>query len=156
MLHGYMGRTVMRQVGFLRPKLESRGENAILVVAASAPVARVAGAQCCGQGPHDQALVGAACPAIPAKVEVLACWHSAVAQCAMAGQVGLAFMYSPSRMTTRERAAGKASWFRPNLILQSDTVCRFSSRFVMIQADRQHPKALIINVGMTCEDSCKI
>ena len=47
----------MRQVGFLRPKLESRWENAILVVAASAPVARVAGAQCCGQGPHDQALV---------------------------------------------------------------------------------------------------
>ena len=42
---------------------------------------------------HDQALVGAACPAVGlAKEEAFACWHSAVAQGAMAGQVGLAFL----------------------------------------------------------------
>ena len=39
-----------------------------------------------------------------------------------------------------------------NLILQSDTVCRFSGRFVMTQADAKRCKALIIKAGMTCED----
>ena len=65
---------------------------------------------------------------------------------------GLAFLFSASRMPTRERAAGKASWIRSNLILQSDTVCQFSSGFVMIQADAKCCKTLIINVGMTRED----
>jgi hypothetical protein len=32
-----------------------------------------------------------------------------------------------------------------NLILQSDTVCQFSGGFVMIQADAERRKGLIIN-----------
>ena len=56
-------------------------------------------------------------------------------------------------MTTRERAARKASSFRPNLILQSDTVWCFSGKFLMIQADAKRCKALIIKAGMTFEDS---
>jgi hypothetical protein len=48
--------------------------------------------------------------------------------------------------------SGESLMIRPNLILQSDTVCQFSSRFVMIQADAKRCKALIIKAGMTCED----
>jgi hypothetical protein len=41
-----------------------------------------------------------------AKVEAFACWHSAVAQGAMAGQVGLAFAFSASRMIRRRQDYG--------------------------------------------------
>jgi hypothetical protein len=43
-------------------------------------------------------------------------------------------------MTTWEGAAGKASWFRENLIPQSDTVWCFSGKFVMIQAANEFRK----------------
>ena len=48
----------------------------------------------------------------------------------------------------RGSGVGKA-----NLILQSDTVCPFSSRFVMIEADGEFIKSLQTLVGMKCEDS---
>jgi hypothetical protein len=41
---------------------------------------------------------GGLCRRSGAKEEAFACWHSAVAQGAMAGQVGLAFPFSGSRM----------------------------------------------------------
>jgi hypothetical protein len=77
---------------------------------------------------------------------------------------GLAFLFSASRMPTRERGAGKfsvqltAGDFRrswENLILQSDTVWCFSGKFVMIQDDVKRRKGLIFRVEMTCEDSGK-
>ena len=58
-----------------------------------------------------------------------------------------------SRMTKRERAPAESLSFRPNLILQSDTVWCFSGEFVMIQADVKRCKALIIKAGMTWDDS---
>jgi hypothetical protein len=42
---------------------------------------------------------------------------------------------------------------KANVILQSDTVWPFSSRFVMIEADGAFIKPLQTLVGMKCEDS---
>jgi hypothetical protein len=49
--------------------------------------------------------------------------------------------------------SGESLMVSANLILQSDTVWQFSSRFVMIQADAKRCKGLIIKAGMTWEDS---
>jgi hypothetical protein len=76
---------------------------------------------------------------------------------------GLAFVISASWMIRRRQnyggtsnkgtRSGESLSFRPNLILQSDTVWCFSSEFLMIQADAKRCKTLIIKLGMTCEDS---
>jgi len=42
------------------------------------------------------------------------------------------------------------------VILGSDNVCQFWSRFVMIEADAKPWNTLIIKSGMTCGDSCKV
>jgi hypothetical protein len=68
---------------------------------------------------------------------------------------GLAFVFAASRMTTRERVGGNSSggWKRnlrswssgegkANLILQSNTVCHFSIRFVLIQEENEFIKPL--------------
>jgi hypothetical protein len=43
--------------------------------------------------------------------------------------------------------------FVANLILESDTVWCFSGKVVMIQENAERCKALIIKVGITCDDS---
>jgi hypothetical protein len=49
----------------------------------------------------------------------------------------------------QEHSAGRSH----SIWAKSDTVWCFSGKFVMSQADAKSCKVLIINVGMTCEDS---